>query len=343
MRKRWSGVVAVALSVALAQAGGPPDRGGDAGRGRGGGGGEDMRRRMFEAMRGGGGFFGRGGGSSVDVDVFDTARKLAELNDQQKADVQGLDDQYELEEREARLEITRALNKKYIALMLEILPDDVKPKYEKVLAAMSERELATETARKALITVLEGIRKEQGADRQGPADTIPSGKTDIIRRYIKLSDAQRTEADELRRDGFGAMREEMQKIQRPNDFRDQAAMAKYIEAMRAARERVDDKAAAGMAGVLNEGQKAAYAKGEKAYGEYQAAIKAIDEAYKTKLVEAVGEAKATELQQRQPRFGGFRGGPPGGGQPGGGRPGGGRPGGGGNQGNQPRPAPNTEF
>lgn len=338
MRKLWIGVVVAALSVALAQAGAPGGEGGGRGGGRGGRGGDDMRRRMFEAMRGGGGFGGRGG-STVQIDVFETARKLAELNDNQKADVQGLDDQYELEEREARLELTRALNKKYIALVLELLPDDVKPKYEKVLAAMTERELATETARKALITVLEGVRKEQGADRQGPPDMIPSGKSDIIRRYIKLADAQRTEADELRRDGFGAMREAMQGIQRPNDFRDQAAMAKFMEAMRAARQKVDDKAATAMAGVLNEAQKAAYAKGETAFDGYQAKIKEIDAAYKAKLVEAVGEEKAQELQQRRPRFGGGR---PGGGPPGGGRPGGGRPAGGGGQGGE-RPAPRTEF
>ncbi len=253
------------------------------------------------------------GGRGDETNVFETARRLTELDEEKQGALQILDDQHALEQAEAIAELNRQLNKKYMALVLELLPEADKPKYEKVIAAMMERDEARAAARKALVTVLEEVRTKQGAERQGPIDAVPFGKTDIIRRYFKLSDDQRAQADELRRDGFAAMREEMRDIERPADFRDPAALQTFIAAMRKARSNVDAQAAEGMAKVLDEKQKADYDVAAKAYDDYQAKIEEIDKAYEAALVAAVGEEKAKELQQRRPMFGGFRGRQPGGG------------------------------
>ena len=242
------------------------------------------------------------------IDVFDTARHMAELADEPKAALGKLEDQRRVEEREAMDELIRQLNKKYVALIIEILPAEQKPKYEKVIAAMNERDEQRAAARKALLEVIDKTRTEQGVEGQGAPDSVPFSKTDLIRRCIKLTDEQRTQVDEIRRDGFAAMREEMRADERP-DFRDPAAMAKFMDRMRKARENTDNASAEAMAKVLTDEQKKAYATASKAYEAYQAKIKEIDEAYGKKLVEAVGEEKAKELQQRRAPRGGF-GGPP---------------------------------
>jgi len=93
--------------------------------------------------------------------------------------------------------------------------------------------------------------------------------------------------------------------ERPDDWRDRDAVREFMDQMRKMRENVDNASAEAMLKVLTDEQKAAYETASKAYEAYQAKIKEIDEAYGKKLVEAVGEEKAKELQQRRPPFGGF--------------------------------------
>ncbi|MFW6161360.1 MAG: hypothetical protein ACODAJ_01245 [Planctomycetota bacterium] len=285
MRKLWTAGLVVALFGALAWAG--EDR--QEGRGRFRGRGRDMRRR-FMAMRGG----GRG-----DVDVFETARKMAELGDEQSQALDALIVQHSLEQNEAEGELNRQLARKYMALVIELLPDEEKPKYEKVLAAMVERDEQREAARHELLTVLETVRKEQGADLDGPPDRVPRGKTEILHRYLKVTDEQHQQMDQRRRDGFAAMREEMRE-HRPDDWRDPQQLQAFRDAMEKARDKIDDQTAEQMADLLTEEQKQAYQTAVKAYDAYQAKIDEIDAAFQAKLVEAVGEEKAQELQRREP-------------------------------------------
>lgn len=320
MKKLWIAMVVVLAGALAAEAGGPPNRG-QGGRGR------DMRGRFMDMMR------GRG----EEIDIFNTARRLTDLNEEQTASVQALDDQRHLEEAEALDELRHQLDIKYVALIIEILPADAKEPYKKVYDAMVWRKDQRDAARKELVAVLEKLRTDQGVERQGRPDSVPFSKTDIIRRYMKLTDQQRTEAEEVRREGFAALREQMRDVQRPNDFRDAAAVAKYMEAMNKARETVDVQAAEAMVAVLTDDQKKAYGPAATAYDAYRAKLTATDTAYNQKLVEAVGEEKAKELQQRRMPFGGGPGGPQRGGR--GGRDGG-QPGG---QPGQNAPRPGADF
>jgi len=318
VKKLWIAAVVVLTAALAVEAGGPPNRG-QGGRGR------DMRARMMGMMQ----------RRQEEIDVFDTARRLAELNEEQTASLQALDDQRYLEEAEAIDELKRQLDIKYVALVIEILPADAKEPYKKVYDAMVWRKDQRAAARKELVAVLEKLRTDQGVERQGRPDSVPFSKTDIIRRYMKLTDEQRTEAEEVRRDGFAALREQMRDVQRPNDWRDAGAVAKFMEGMRKARETVDVQAADAMVAVLTDEQKEAYKPAGTAYDAYRAKLAEIDTTYNQKLIEAVGEEKAKELQQRRMPFGGFRG-PQRGGPGGRGGRDGGQPG-------QDRPRPGADF
>jgi len=323
VKKLWMVVLVLVVGALAVEAGGPP--GGGEGRGRPGGDrrGRDMRGRFMEMMR------GRG----EQIDVFDIARRLTDLNEEQTASVQALDDQRYLEEAEALDELRRQLDIKYVALIIEILPGDAKEPYKKVYDAMVWRQDQRAAARKELVAVLGKLRTDQGVEGQGRPDSVPFSKTDIIRRYMKLTDEQRTEAEEVRREGFAALREQMRDVERPNDWRDAEAVAKFMDGMRKARETVDVQAADAMVAVLTDEQKKAYAPAATGYDAYRAKLTEIDATYNQKLIEAAGEEKAKELQQRRMPFGGgFRG-----------RPGGDRGGRGGGQPGQDRPRPGADF
>jgi len=316
VRKLWIAALVLMVGALALEAGGPP--GGGEGRGRPGGDrrgrdmrGRDMRARMMGMMQ----------RRQEEIDVFDTARRLADLTEEQTASLQTLDDQRNVEEAEAIAELKRQLDIKYVALIIEVLPGVAKEPYKKAYDAMVWRQDQRAAARKELIAVLEKLRTDQGVERQGQPDAVPYSKTDIIRRYMKLTDEQRTKAEEVRREGFAALREQMRDVERPNDWRDAEAVAKFMEGMRKARETVDGQAADAMAAVLTDEQKKAYGTAGTAYDAYRAKLTEIDTAYNQKLIEAVGEEKAKELQQRRMPFGGRgpqRGGP--GGQPGQNRP-----------------------
>ena len=250
MRRLLLVVLAMALCSPALYAGAP------AGGGRGGRGGRGGGPGGRGGFMGGGGF--QFGGQRDQADTFDVARRYFELTPEQTLAIQKLEDQRAAEERKAEAELKATLDKKYVALVMEALPEADKPKYEKAFAALAEREVAVRAAEDELRTAVTALVNAQGVERRGSPNSLPFGKGDIIRRNLKLDEAQHTAIDEIARTGFGTMRDKMGAIQRPQDFNDAAARRTYGEAVRKVREEVDETVAKTMADLLNEAQKAAY-------------------------------------------------------------------------------------
>ncbi|MBM4036755.1 MAG: hypothetical protein FJ291_33900, partial [Planctomycetes bacterium] len=259
MRKALWLCLAVATAASAALAGGPPgrrdgERGGPPDRGRFGG--FDMFRGDALQQR------ARG-------NAFDALRRYFDLTPEQQAAVAKLDEQRAGDERDAQADLAKRLDKKYSALILEVLPADQKPKYEGVLAALAARDDAIEAAQKDFRGVVEKTRTAQGvtgAARQrgffgafgGPGAGLPNDKGDIISQCINLTEQQRGAVDGIRRDGGDNMRNKMRDVARPQDWRDADARQKYADAMRKVREQVDTQTAEAMALLLDPEQKKAY-------------------------------------------------------------------------------------
>ena len=285
MRKALLAALVVSALSPLVLAGGPPDRG-QQGRGRRG----DPR-----------GFFDRMMGRRDRIDVFNTAERYFEVTEEKEAPLGMLDGQYEAEERAAMAAIRLELIKKYAPLIGDVLGGEQKAKFEKVVEGMLARYDAVEVAKKEFREVLTKLETEQGVEQKAAPDYIPYAKTDIVRRFIKLSDEQKRGVDDIRRDGWGGMREKMRAIPRPQDWRDAAARQKYMDAARKAREEMSEQSAETMVNLLSDEQKKGYQTAAAAYEAYQAKVKAADEAYQKILVEAVGEEKARGRRDRAPQ------------------------------------------
>jgi len=300
MRKTLWMVVAAAAAASMLWAGEPPggEAGGPPGRDRRGGppGGDP---------RGGPGgrfnpFFGQMTGRRRAPDLFDTARRYFDLTEEQQATVEKLHDQYGAEERAAEVELRKGLDKRFLTLIAEVLPAEEKARFEKLFAAMTERDAAIAAAEKEFRTVLDKVETDQGIEDKAPPDYIPSGKADVIRRFIKLSEQQREDVDGIRRDGWGAMREKMRDVARPQNWRDAAARQRFFEAANKVREEVEGEFAETMAKLLNPEQKKAYDTAAAAYDACRTKVKEAEAAYEKALVDAVGEEKAKGVPANQP-------------------------------------------
>jgi hypothetical protein len=282
MRKLLWAVLAMGLVGATAQAGGPP--GGPGGR---------VRDRMGAEFLGGrmGEFLGIPG-ARARTDIFDVARRYFPLTPEQQAAIGKLDDQRDTEQSDAIAELNKRLDKKFIALILEALPPEEKAKYEKVIAAITERDEAIEAARKEFRETLDKVRAAQGVEAKGPTTTLPFNRTDIIRRCLNLTEQQRTGIDQAGRDGWTAMREKMRNVVRPGDWRDADARRQFFEASRKAREEVDAQTAEAMVLLLNDEQKKAYQTAAAAMDAYSKKVKDAEAACEQKLIALVGAEKA---------------------------------------------------
>ncbi len=296
MRKvMWTVVVGVSLAAACL-AGGPPGGGpGPGGPVRGGPG----------VRRGGppGGFFGQFFGRTRELDVFEVARRYFDLTDEQREALDGLRWQRDGERREAERKIRQELNAKYLELIVEILPPEPKEKFKAACEAALERDKARAEARAEFQKVLEEVAKAQDLEVRVPPDYVPYSKTDLIRRYIKLTDEQREGVEQIRRDAFGAIRDKMRQVRRPRDWRDEAARRRFFEAMRKVRDEVAEETAQTVANLLNEEQKTLYEKAAGAFDTYRKKVQEADEAYEKKLIELVGEEKVRGPRRPQPRGG----------------------------------------
>jgi hypothetical protein len=261
--------------------------------------------------------------------AFDALRRYFDLTAEQQAAVAKLDEQRATDEREAQSELAKRLDKKYSALILEVLPADQKPKYEGVLAALAARDDAIEAAQKEFRGVVEKTRTAQGvtgtAARRGfgpfggPGSSLPNSKGEVISQCINLTEQQRGAVDGIRRDGFDNMRAEMRKLAQI-DWRDAAARQKNTEAMRKIREKVDTQTAEAMALLLDPEQKKAYDGAATALDAYNKKVTEADDACEKKLTELVGPEKAKAMRaawwqlQPQGQPGGPGGPPPKGGE-----------------------------
>ena len=270
-------------------------------------------------QRGGGGMRGMGmfgpgaRGPREQTDLFDSVRRYMTLTEEQQAAIGKLDDQRDAEQRAALAEINKRLDTKFLALVLEALPAEEKAKFEKAWAAIAERDAAVAAADKELRDALSALRTAQGVVQTGMLTDLPGGKADIIRRYLKLTDEQHRQIDEAGRNGGTQMRDAMRDIPRPQDFTDVAARRAFGEAVRKAREQVDNQSADAMAGHLTDDQQKAYRTAAAAYDAAQKKIQDAEQACLKKLTDLVGAEKANARP-------GFRRGGQGAPQPAGGAP-----------------------
>lgn len=312
VKKLWLVCLALALGATAALAGGPPGRRDGERRGP-----EGERRGPFEFFREAGprgefpGTRGRG-------NAFDALRRYFDLTPEQQAALTKLEDQRTADEREAMNEVAKKLDKKYAALIAEILPADQKAKYEAVLAALAARDDAREAAEKEYRAVLIKTRAEQGVTGRALGNFLPNSKGEIIRQCINLTEAQRGAIDGVQRDAWGNMRDKMRDVPRPQDWRDADARQKFAEAMRKVREQVDNQAAEAMVLLLNEGQKKAYQTMADALEVYNKKLAEADDACEKKLIELVGPEKAKAMRAAWWQFPGPMPGGPGGPPPKGG-------------------------
>lgn len=314
MKKLWYVCLALAVAAPGVLAGGPPVRR-DGERRPPFVPGAGPQGRPFEGLRDqfrGGEFFG----SRSVGNAFDALRRYFDITPEQQAAITKLEDQKLADEREALAALGRTLDKKYAALILEVLPADQKAKYEGVLAALAAREEALEAAQKEYRAVLTKVRADQRVAGRALGANLPNSKGELIRQCLNLSEAQRGAIDGVQRDAWGNMRDKMRDVPRPEDWRDAAARQKYAEGIRKVREQVDGQAAEAMALLLNEEQKKAYQAMATALEAYNKKVAEADEACEKKLIELVGPEKARAMRAAWWQLG--PGGQPGGPQPRGG-------------------------
>jgi len=242
--------------------------------------------------RGRGDFWGTMGRQVEDSDIFDTARRRLVLTTEQQAALQKLDGIHDAEERAAIKALQAEFDKKYVALIIEIAPGEEKAKFQKVFDAMVARDALVDAAKKEILEVLTKLEADETVESQRDPDYIPSGKTDIMRRFIKLSEPQQKTLDDARRASFTTLREKMRKVQRPQDWRDTEARLKYGLAVRKLRDEIDDSTAETMVALLTDAQGKAYHTAAEALDAYNKKVKAAEAAYKTTLA-ALGVRGAT--------------------------------------------------
>ncbi len=299
MRKLVLVVAAVALGVASARAGGPPGRG-ERGEGRGFRG-PDVGMMPF-------GMMGRG---TQETDLFDVLRRAVTIADDKRAAIEALAIQYAIEERDTVAEVHKRLNKEYLAKVVALLPDDERPKYEKVIAAMTERDDAIAAATKELREALDKVRASQGADKAKPPDDprrrlafqlrrgeVPTRKMDALRTCLVLTDDQLKQIDTIQEATRNATREKLRGLfRRPEGGGrpDPAQMRQNFAAMRQARTEADEQDAKAVANLLTDEQKKGFATACAAIDAYNKKVGDAEAACRTKVVEAVGADKADAI------------------------------------------------
>lgn len=320
MRKLGCIVLAAVLAAAMAEAGGPPDRGGrdrggDRGGRRGRGGMADRMRAMMAARGGPGGFMDRlaGRGGAGNTDIFGVAKRAFELADDNELAVDNLAIQYAVDESDAVAELRKRLNKEYLVKILVLLPDEEKPKYEKVLAAMTERDDALAAAQKELRAVLDKVKANQGADKvKAPDDprarffrprpgTLPTTKMAMLTTCFVITAEQKQEIDDIQRQSRDGMRDKLRDQMRalfaagPDGQRDPNARDRARDIFRKAREDADEANVKVVAEFLSEGQKKDFTAACTAMDTCKKKTTDAEAACRKKVVGAVGEEKATAI------------------------------------------------
>ncbi|MBL7224201.1 MAG: hypothetical protein ISS72_10130 [Candidatus Brocadiae bacterium] len=235
------------------------------------------------------------------LNPFDIARRLVDLTDEQKGAVSKLQQQRQDDYRKQMAEAGRQLDKKFALLVVEIVGAENKGVYEKVLAAIAERDAAIEAARVEALAALQKLREPRDDDAQPYryGSFIPRRKQDIIRTLIQLSDEQKTKIDGIRRDSYTLLREAMRDIPRPDDWRNEEARRQYSEAIRKAREDIETTTAQAMADALTDTQKKTYEAAQTIVDAHDKKVKDAEVACDKKLTELLGKEKFEALTRPQ--------------------------------------------
>lgn len=266
----------------------------------------------------GGGAFGR---LNREADLFDVARHTATLADDKAAALENLAIEFAVAENDATAEIHKKLNKEYLAKVVALLPDDQKPKYEKAIAAMTERDDANAAAEKELRDVLGKIRVSQGADKVKPAadagpggpggpgqrffqqarrGEVPTRKMDALRTSFVLTADQQQQIQTISDANRTAVREKMRaqfaNLQPAGGGRpDPAQMRRMAPLFRQARTQADEEDVKAVANLLTDGQKKDFATMTAAMDAYNKKVADADAACRAKVVEALGAEKADAI------------------------------------------------
>lgn len=295
-------VFAMAWAGALlaGEAGGPP---GGGRQGRGG------RPGGFRGAPGGGMFPGMMGRADRTTDLFDAVRRAVTVPDDKKAAMENLAIEYAIAENDAMDEVRKRLNKEYLVKVVALLPAEEKPKFEKAIAAMTERDDAIAAAQKELREALDKVRTSQGADKVvAAADAgqrffglrrgeVPTRKMDMLRTCFVLTADQTQQIDVIREASRNAARDKIraQMGNQGGGRPDPAQMQRMGTVFRQVRTETDEQDAKAAANLLTDAQKKDFAAGCTAVDACNKKIADAEAACRTKIVAAIGEEKANAL------------------------------------------------
>jgi Spy/CpxP family protein refolding chaperone len=230
---------------------------------------------------------------------FDLARQLGDLTPEQQAALVKLQGQRGDEFRKEIEKVNRELDKRFAALVLEVLGPKHKDVFEKVMAALAGRDATVEAARDEGLAALAKLRDAQGLEPKTipflQTTYVPRRKQDIVRNFLKLTEDQERELNDITRNSWAAMRDALRDIPKPDDWRDADARRQYTEAMRKAQEAVEDKIANAVLPLLTPEQKKLYEAALKAVETHDTKVKEAEDACDQKLIALLGEEKFRAL------------------------------------------------
>lgn len=251
---------------------------------------ENRGRRIVRALRG-------ARTRRYRLTPFDIARRLLNLEEEQEQAVAALQRERNNEYRQKIAELNDQLRAKYGVRVQETLDANDQDLFAKVRAAIEQRDAAiTETRNHALAT-LSKLRPKPGDNRRTRkrATFVPRRKQDILRYYVDLTEEQRDAYNEIRRDGFAALREAMRDIPRPENWRDRAARQQFAEAMRQARKDMDEKIAKATVEQLSPEQKKNYHAALAVVQTHDQKVETAQQACDEKLIALLGEERFYRL------------------------------------------------
>jgi hypothetical protein len=224
---------------------------------------------------------------------FDLARRLVELEEEQEHAVAALQRERNTEYRERIAELNDQLRAKYGARVHEVLDAEDRDLFAQVRAAIEERDAVIEEARKQATAALSKLRPQPEDDRRARyrGTFVPRRKQDILRYYVDLTEDQQVAYNEIRRDGFAALRDAMRDIPRPDNWRDAEARREYSEAMRQLREKMDEQIVEGTVKLLEPEQKKNYEAALTIVGAHDKKVDAAEEVCNKKLIALLGEER----------------------------------------------------
>jgi hypothetical protein len=228
---------------------------------------------------------------------FDLARRLVDLEAEQEKAIAALQGERNNEYREKVAELNDQLRTKYGARVQGILDAEDRDLFAKVRAAIEERDAAIQEARNHAVAALGELRPEPDEQRRARyrASFVPQRKQDILRYYVDLTEDQQNAYNEIRRDGFTALRDAMRDIPRPDNWRDDDARRQFAEAMRQAREDMDEQIAQATFKLLTPEQKKDYQAALTIVGAHDKKVKAAEEDCDKKLIALLGEERFYRL------------------------------------------------